>query len=161
MVSPSIFREFAEAFWRTKPHSSVRSLGNRRNRVGSETIASGVVGKVTVLQFAHTSTQRTGPHRAVLTLVDGIDGVLRESVVFCVGPAADCVGCNKQSRQTSTLSPNPELMLLSGNRVHNIVGQRIVRNRAGLRPLEPVQAALQWCKPSASVLVNVNRAAAV
>src|SRR5215469_8356519 len=158
MISPSLTRELAEPCGRSKPHRPVRPLGNRGHRIGGETVARRVVREMAVLQFAHTTAERSSPNRPIDAFINGIDAVLHQTVRLCV-----CLGCKRiagvlQMSEPTPLSSHPDIILVgAGDGINDIVSDLIRRYSPTFSSLQPSQTALNRRDPSATIGINVWR----
>jgi len=82
--APLSFRKRAEAVRRGKPHRVVGTFRNRRHGVGRQTVRRGVGREMVVRVLANSTAEGSGPHRPIMTLMNGIHVILCESVFLRV-----------------------------------------------------------------------------
>src|SRR5258707_7662419 len=80
-----IVREGAQTTWSCKPHGTVSTFQDGRNRVRNQSAFARECDKFPVLDSRQASTERSGPNGAIAAEPNSIDAVLPQAVSLGVG----------------------------------------------------------------------------
>src|SRR5215468_7545535 len=108
--TPSAVGESVEAIRGGKPHGGVRTLRNRSNCIGRQTIGSAVGCKAAVPECTHPSIESACPHRSVTTLMYRINTILSESIGLGVVPGRNRATAHAKQREAASLFANPQFV---------------------------------------------------
>src|SRR5215470_4384835 len=124
-------------------------LQNRSNRICGKTVGGGVSSKAPIFELAGTATERSRPQTSIVRLIYRVDAVLREAIVFCVGPLGHKSVCELQVSYPAMLASEPDAAVVpAGYGINHILIQAGDFDRLDLALVHYINAAFYGCEPS-------------
>src|SRR5215469_1143030 len=133
------------------------ALFDRRDIVGSETVARRISEDLAVSQAAQTAAECSSPYSTVPAAINRIHAVLRQSVGLLVCLCLECVSINGYIGHAARSSSNPQIIRIAPYRINYVMVQPVDFDRFNLSILHPVQTTVCRSKPHTLRCIHVYR----